>query len=82
MDALIAKARFQFHKRLFETNTLTLTSAGVASNAKALNEHIEGLGITAVKDLTGFVDKIYRRSQWANGYSFRFRFITAFVYTL
>ena len=33
MDALIANARFQFHKRLFETNTLTLTSAGVASNA-------------------------------------------------
>lgn len=33
MDALIAKARFLFHKELFETNTLTLTSAGVASNA-------------------------------------------------
>ena len=33
MDALIATARYQFHKRLFETNTLTLTSTGVASNA-------------------------------------------------
>lgn len=33
MDALIATARFHFHKRLFETNTLTLTPAGVASNA-------------------------------------------------
>ncbi len=33
MMALIAKARFHFHKRLFETNTLTLTKAGVASNA-------------------------------------------------
>ena len=33
MDALIANARFHFHKRLFETNTLTLTTAGVASNA-------------------------------------------------
>lgn len=33
MDALIAKARFLFHKKLFETNTLTLTSTGVASNA-------------------------------------------------
>lgn len=33
MDALIANARFNFHKRLFETNTLTLTSSGVASNA-------------------------------------------------
>ena len=25
MDALIANARFHFHKQLFETNTLTLT---------------------------------------------------------
>ena len=33
MNALIANARFHFHKRLFETNTLTLTKAGVASNA-------------------------------------------------
>ena len=33
MNALIANARFRFHERLFETNTLTLTKAGVASNA-------------------------------------------------
>ena len=33
MDALIANARFHFHEKLFETNTLTLTLAGVASNA-------------------------------------------------
>lgn len=33
MNALIANARFHFHERLFETNTLTLTKAGVASNA-------------------------------------------------
>lgn len=33
MDALIANARFHFHERLFETNTLTLTKADVASNA-------------------------------------------------
>ena len=33
MDALMTNARFQFHKRLFETNTLTLTSSGIASNA-------------------------------------------------
>ena len=33
MNALIATARFRFHERLFETNTLTLTKAGVASNA-------------------------------------------------
>lgn len=35
MIALIANARFHFHERLFETNTLTLTKAGVASNADA-----------------------------------------------
>lgn len=33
MDALIAKARFHFHERLFETNTLTLTPNGIVSNA-------------------------------------------------
>lgn len=38
---------------------ITTVQAGVASNGKALNEHIEGFGITGVKDLTGFVDKIY-----------------------
>ena len=33
MEALIAKARFRFHEKLFETNTLTLNENGVASNA-------------------------------------------------
>lgn len=33
MEALIEKARFDFHKRLFETNTLNLNSKGVGSNA-------------------------------------------------
>ena len=33
MNALIGNARFHFHERLVETNTLTLTKAGVASNA-------------------------------------------------
>lgn len=33
MTALISDARFTFHKRLFETDTLTLTSSGIASNA-------------------------------------------------
>ncbi|MGM9540986.1 NgoMIV family type II restriction endonuclease [Anaerovibrio sp.] len=33
MNALIAEARNHFYERLFETNTLTLTKAGVASNA-------------------------------------------------
>ncbi len=33
MEALIANARFRFHEQLFKTNTLTLTDAGVTSNA-------------------------------------------------
>lgn len=33
MDALLSKARKNFHKRLFDGDILTLTSAGVASNA-------------------------------------------------
>lgn len=33
MEELIEKARFDFHKRLFETNTLNLNSKGVVSNA-------------------------------------------------
>lgn len=33
MKVLIAEARNHFYERLFETNTLTLTRAGVASNA-------------------------------------------------
>lgn len=33
MDALIANARFKFHQKLFDTDTLTLTTTGVASNA-------------------------------------------------
>ena len=33
MKALIANSRFLFHEQLFKTNTLTLTPAGVASNA-------------------------------------------------
>lgn len=33
MEALIEKARFDFYKRLFETNTLNLNSKGVVSNA-------------------------------------------------
>lgn len=33
MGALITNARSHFHKRLFETKTLTLNMAGVASNA-------------------------------------------------
>ena len=65
MDALIAKARFQFHKRLFETNTLTLTSAGVASNAdtssrgsKAISRRIIDILVDEQAHTISSVDKI------------------------
>ena len=65
MDALIAKARFQFHKRLFETNTLTLTSAGVASNAdtssrgsKAIARRIIDILVDEQSHTISTVDKI------------------------
>ena len=65
MDALIAKARFQFHKRLFETNTLTLTSAGVASNAdtssrgsKAIARRIIDILVDEQAHTISTVDKI------------------------
>lgn len=43
MDSLIATARFHFHERLFETNTLTLTSTGVASNADTSSRASKGI---------------------------------------
>ena len=65
MDALIATARFQFHKRLFETNTLTLTSAGVASNAdtssrgsKAIARKIVDILVEEQHHAVSKVDKI------------------------
>lgn len=65
MDALIADARFQFHKRLFETNTLTLTSAGVASNAdtssrgsKAIARRIVDILVEEQHHAVSTVDKI------------------------
>lgn len=65
MDALIANARFQFHKRLFETNTLTLTSTGVASNAdtssrgsKAISRRIVDILVEEQHHTITTVDKI------------------------
>ena len=65
MDALIANARFQFHKRLFETNTLTLTTAGVASNAdtssrgsKAIARKIVDILVEEQQHSVSRVDKI------------------------
>ena len=65
MDALIANARFHFHKQLFETNTLTLTSVGVASNAdtssrgsKAIARRIVDILVDEQHHAVSTVDKI------------------------
>ena len=52
MDALIAKARYRFHERLFETNTLTLTSVGVASNADTSSRGSKAIAGKIVNILT------------------------------
>lgn len=65
MHALIANARFHFHERLFETNTLTLTKAGVASNAdtssrgsKAIAGRIVEILVDEYHHKVNVVDKI------------------------
>lgn len=65
MDTLIANARFHFHKKLFETNTLTLTSTGVASNAdtssrgsKAIARRIVDILVNEQCHTVATVDKI------------------------
>ena len=65
MDALIANTRFHFHERLFETNTLTLTSAGVASTAetssrgsKAISRKIIDILVDEHHHTVNTVDKI------------------------
>ena len=65
MNTLIANARFHFHERLFETNTLTLTKAGVASNAdtssrgsKAIASKIVDILVDEHHHTVNTVDKI------------------------
>lgn len=65
MDALIANARLHFHERLFETNTLTLTNAGIASNAdtssrgsKAISGRIVEILVEEYHHKVNIVDKI------------------------
>lgn len=53
MNALIADARFHFHGRLFETNTLTLTKAGVASNADTSSRGSKAIAGKIVDILVG-----------------------------
>ncbi len=66
MNALIADARFHFHERLFETNTLTLTKSGVASNAdtnsrasKAIASKIVDILVNDNHHTVNNVDKIF-----------------------
>lgn len=65
MDALISDARIRFHRRLFKTNTLTLTSAGVASNSdtssrgsKAIAGKIIDILVREQHHIVNTVDKI------------------------
>lgn len=58
MKALIAEARNHFYERLFETNTLTLTKAGVASNADTSSrgsKAIAGKIIATLRDKHNYV---------------------------
>lgn len=52
MEALISNARFHFHEKLFKTNTLTLTSAGVASNADTSSRASKAIARKIVDILT------------------------------
>ena len=65
MDALITAARHQFHKRLFETNTLTLTTSGVASNAdtssrpsKAISRKVVDILVDEQHHEVAVIDKV------------------------
>ena len=65
MNVLIADARFHFLKRLFETNTLTLTSTGVVSNAdtssrgsKAISKKIVDILVDKYHHKANIIDKI------------------------
>lgn len=58
MKVLIAEARNHFYERLFETNTLTLTRAGVASNADTSSrgsKAIAGKIIAILRDKHNYV---------------------------
>lgn len=65
MDTLIAKARYQFHEQLFKSNTLTLTTSGVVSNAdtssrgsKAIAKKIVEILVDEQKHSINTVEKI------------------------
>lgn len=65
MNALIAKERYHFHEKLFETNALTLTKANVASNAdtssrgsKAIAKRIVDILVEEQQHKINVVEKI------------------------
>ena len=65
MNALIAKERYHFHEKLFETSTLTLTKANVASNAdtssrgsKAIAKRIVDILVEEQQHKINVVEKI------------------------
>ncbi len=65
MDTLITNARFHFHKQLFETNTLTLTLTGIASNAdsssrasKVISEKIIDILVNKYHHIVNITNKI------------------------
>lgn len=65
MNALIAKERYHFDEKLFETNTLTLTKANVASNAdtssrgsKAIAKRIVDILVEEQQHKINVVEKI------------------------
>ena len=65
MGALVVEARYQLHKRLFESRTLTLTSAGIASNAdtssrgsKEISRRIVDILVEENRHAVSIVDKI------------------------
>ena len=65
MNALIAKERYHFHEKLFETNTLTLTKADVASNAdtssrgsKAIAKRIVDILVEEQHHEVAVIDKV------------------------
>lgn len=65
MNALISDSRFNFHKKLFDSNTLTITLAGVVSNAdtssrasKAISSRIIDILVEEQGHTVSTVDKI------------------------
>ena len=65
MNTLLSRERRIFHKRLFETNTLSLTTSGVASNAdtssrgsKAISKRMIDILVSEENHVVNIVEKI------------------------